>query len=63
MKQHTHSARRGSWRKLLKGSGAVLLVAVLGVGGYYGTMRWQGNFHTTIPGELYRSAQPTPSQI
>lgn len=30
---------------------------------YYGVMRLAGNFHTTIPGELYRSAQPTPSQL
>lgn len=51
------------WRTIaLKGSGT-LLALVLTIGGYYGIMRWQGNFHTTLPGELYRSAQPTPSQI
>ncbi|QND54703.1 dual specificity protein phosphatase family protein (plasmid) [Phyllobacterium sp. 628] len=40
-----------------------MLALVLVIGGYYGVMRLQGNFHTTISGELYRSAQPTPAQI
>jgi protein tyrosine/serine phosphatase len=61
-----HNQRTGTFRKwlrlVMKGLAPVLLL-ILAVGGYYGVMRLTGNFHTTIPGELYRSAQPTPSQL
>lgn len=42
-------------------SGFVLVLA-LGVG-YFGYLQYTGNFHSVIPGELYRSAQPTPAEI
>ncbi|MGO4452435.1 tyrosine-protein phosphatase [Phyllobacterium sp. TAF24] len=57
----THKSSRR--RPIAVRTGGALLALVLMIGGYYGIMRWQGNFHTTLPGELYRSAQPSPSQI
>jgi len=39
------------------------LGAVLAIGLYCGVNLLMGNFHTTIPGELYRSAQPTASRL
>ncbi|MEB2845535.1 protein tyrosine phosphatase [Rhizobiales bacterium RZME27] len=41
----------------------VFFIALAGGGGYIGVLHLSGNFHTVIPGELYRSAQPTPDQI
>ncbi len=39
-----------------------LLLCVM-AGGYYGYLQISGNFHTVVPGALYRSAQITPGQI
>lgn len=39
------------------------LALLLAGGAYIGALHLSGNFHTVIPGELYRSAQPTPGQI
>jgi len=36
-------------------------IAVLGI--YLGFLRASGNFHEVLPGQLYRSAQPTPGQL
>ncbi len=33
------------------------------LGGYAAYLQIVGNFHTVIDGQLYRSAQPTPSQL
>lgn len=40
---------------------AVILPAVLGA--YIGVNQLTGNFHTVIPGELYRSAQPSGPDV
>ncbi len=48
-------------RRLLLG---VLLVALAATAGYYVVVRWvNGNFHAVVPGEVYRSAQPSPEQL
>lgn len=39
------------------------LVVTMGFGAYLAFLQLSGNFHTVIPGQLYRSAQPSPSQI
>ncbi|WP_376743463.1 dual specificity protein phosphatase family protein [Ensifer canadensis] len=39
------------------------LAAALIIGGYLGGIQLSGNFHEVVPGELYRSNQPTPGQI
>jgi uncharacterized protein (TIGR01244 family) len=40
------------------------MLAVAAVGGaYLGSLQLTGNFHTVIAGELYRSAQPSSSEI
>lgn len=41
-------------------AGAAALLALVV---YAGAMRLTGNFHVILPGELYRSAQPTASQL
>lgn len=41
----------------------LLGASVLVMGGYLGFLQVSGNFHEILPGELYRSAQPTPSQL
>ncbi|MCL6705766.1 dual specificity protein phosphatase family protein [Pseudomonas sp. R2.Fl] len=40
-----------------------LLFASLLAGGYLGYLRLSGNLYEVIPGELYRSAQPSPGRI
>lgn len=40
-----------------------LVGALLLVGIYCGVLRLTGNFHEVIPGELYRSAQPSEASI
>lgn len=50
-------------RKWLRTGAAAIGMTVLGLGGYLGFLQLSGNFHTVIAGELYRSAQPTASQI
>lgn len=49
-----------SWLRRL---GALFLVMLAAGGGYFGFLALNGNFHTVIAGELYRSAQPTPDQL
>jgi len=40
------------------------LVVVIAAGGLYANQRWvRGNFHEVVPGEVYRSAQPSPAQL
>jgi len=52
-----------NWSRLIISGVAFLILLIVATAGYYGVMRLAGNFHTTIPGELYRSAQPSPSQL
>lgn len=55
---------RSGWRKtFLRSVGGAALALMLVGGGYLGALHLSGNFHTVIPGELYRSAQPTPDQL
>lgn len=42
--------------------GAVLAACLI-VGAGLGAVRLSGNFHTVVPGELYRSAQLTPARL
>ena len=42
---------------------AVVGTVVFALAIYAGFLQITGNFHTVIPGELYRSAQPTPAKI
>ncbi|WP_035707434.1 tyrosine-protein phosphatase [Niveispirillum irakense] len=39
------------------------VATLLLVGAYLGGLQLTGNFHTVLPHELYRSAQPSPTQI
>lgn len=41
----------------------ILLTVGGALGGYAAYLQVVGNFHTVIAGQLYRSAQPTPSQL
>lgn len=50
-------------RKLVCNSGLALIATALSVGGYLSFLQLSGNFHTVIPGEFYRSAQPSASQL
>jgi protein tyrosine/serine phosphatase len=43
--------------------GGVVLVLALSVGGYLGALQLTGNFHSVVANELYRSAQPTATDI
>ncbi len=49
--------------RLAKLAGVAAGVLLLAAGGYFGLLQLQGNFHTVIAGELYRSAQPSPQSI
>lgn len=39
------------------------LLSVLLVAAYCGALRVTGNFHTVVPNQLYRSAQPAPRKL
>jgi len=54
---------RRSGGTALRRAGLCLLLAAVAIGGYLGFLRLSGNFHTVIPGELYRSAQPSAAQL
>jgi protein tyrosine/serine phosphatase len=43
--------------------GGVLLALGLSLGGYLGALQLTDNFHTVVAGELYRSGQPTATDI
>jgi protein tyrosine/serine phosphatase len=57
--QRETAMRRGPWRHT---PGALLLVLTLMTAGYVGSQVATGNFHTVVPGTLYRSGQLTASQ-
>jgi DNA-binding response OmpR family regulator/protein tyrosine phosphatase (PTP) superfamily phosphohydrolase (DUF442 family) len=59
---------RWQWLRSRKAKLAGLLTAMLAApavafGVYLAVLHWDGNFHAVIPGELYRSAQLSPTQI
>lgn len=43
--------------------GVIVLVPVLAIALFLSTLQLFGNFHEIIPGEYYRSAQPTPAKL
>jgi protein tyrosine/serine phosphatase len=47
------------WKRIGLGSGAIALL----FGAYLGGLQLTGNFHEVLPGELYRSAQPSAADI
>lgn len=51
-------AKRAAWAV-----GSVVLIPALAVGGYLGGLQLTGNFHRVVANELYRSAQPTATDI
>jgi GR25 family glycosyltransferase involved in LPS biosynthesis/protein tyrosine/serine phosphatase len=54
---------RPSVSRLARASLFLLLSPIVAGAVYFGVLRLDGNFHTVVAGELYRSAQPTPGQI
>jgi len=42
---------------------ACLTFSGIATGAYPAYLRLEGNFHTVVKGQLYRSAQPSPSQL
>ncbi|WP_323794892.1 tyrosine-protein phosphatase [Nisaea sp.] len=50
-------------RKALRVIGGGFFGLLLGAGLYLGGLQLTGNFHTVIPGTLYRSAQPSAADI
>jgi protein tyrosine/serine phosphatase len=55
--QPTAPPTRPSWRRAAKATGIALVVAVLSIGAYFGSIQIGGNVHLVEPGQLYRSAQ------
>jgi GR25 family glycosyltransferase involved in LPS biosynthesis/protein tyrosine phosphatase (PTP) superfamily phosphohydrolase (DUF442 family) len=51
------------WASRLARSLSLLLLPIVGGAVYFGVLRLDGNFHSVVAGELYRSAQPMPNQI
>lgn len=47
----------------VRNTGLALIVTALSLGTYLAFLQISGNFHTVIPGEFYRSAQPSASQL
>jgi len=54
---------RSLTKRLLRRFGLTLLTALLVTLVYAGWTAWQGNYHTVLPGELYRSGQLSPAQL
>lgn len=50
-------------RKFLKWTAALVTVPTLALGCYLAVLQIDGNFHEVLPGQLYRSAQPTGAQL
>lgn len=50
-------------RAIVKKTGLGLGAALLSLGVYLGGLQLTGNFHEVLPGQLYRSAQPTPAAL
>lgn len=50
-------ARAGVW------IAGALALPLLALGAFLCDLQLSGNFHTVVPGEFYRAAQPTPRQL
>jgi protein tyrosine/serine phosphatase len=59
----TGSRLRSSLRRIGRGLLFTLAPAVIFGGGYYGYMLATTNFHAVVPGEVYRSSQPSAATI
>lgn len=53
----------GYLRQFTRCVAATGLLAAACFGGYIGILQMTGNFHTVVPGQLYRSAQPSGAQL
>ena len=61
---HPHEIRSAFRRtKPLRLMAYLLAVCGTSLALYTAILQWRGNFHPVIPGELYRSAQPSPDRI
>lgn len=49
--------------RTLKIAGLSVALAAAGIGGYWGSLQYEGNFHAVKAGILYRSAQLSKSEI
>ncbi len=61
-KVRTENQARKPRKRLKRGLSAFGIVALL-FGAYLGGLQLLGNFHEVLPGELYRSAQPSGADI
>ncbi|MGK6314577.1 dual specificity protein phosphatase family protein [Neorhizobium sp. DT-125] len=50
-------------RAFLRRSGILVGASLLSIGAYLGILQLRGNFHEVLPGQLYRSAQPSPAAL
>lgn len=50
-------------RKTLTWTALAFASPLLAVGAHISLLQVSGNFHEVLPGELYRSAQPSPTQL
>lgn len=48
---------------VLRRVAALAALAAVGLVGYLGALQLDGNFGTVVPGQVYRSAQPTPARL
>ncbi len=53
----------GRFRSAIRCLVACFVVGLAFFGGHLALLQVTGNFHTVIPGELYRSAQPSAAQL
>lgn len=58
-----HARRRFGSRSWLRLAALFVLGAAVAVGAYAGMLQLNGNFHTVIVGDVYRSAQPSAAAI
>lgn len=58
-----NSYRRIKMKTMLKTAAVALLAPTAALGLYLGFLQFSGNFHAVIPGEFYRSAQPTTDRL
>lgn len=61
MKTIVQSGNRA--KRAARAIGSVVLILALAVGGYLGGLQLTGNFHPVVANEVYRSAQPTATDI
>jgi protein tyrosine/serine phosphatase len=50
-------------KSFAKRLGLGVAVIILSGGAYLGQQQFRGNFHEVVPGQFYRSAQPSPAEL